>query len=150
MIFDKIENAALYYGLGENFRKALEWLAAADPAALTPGERVEIDGDRVYATMFQVDTLPAGEGKLENHHNYADIQYVYRGREKLGYLLDGPAEALGGYDGEKDIQFFSGDWDTMTVPEGTFYIVWPHDLHSPRLADGPVSPVVRLVAKVKL
>ena len=45
LVIDKIENAPLYYGLGERFRKALEWLAAVDPSTLSPGEKVPIDGE---------------------------------------------------------------------------------------------------------
>lgn len=149
MVIDKIENAHLYYGLGPRFRKALEWLAAADPAELVSGERVDIDGDEVYATYFAVDTLPAQECKLECHRNYADIQFLRSGLEGVGYALpDAPLEQLSEY--EPDIQFFTGAWDTLTVRPGTFYIVWPQDLHAPRVAVDGVGPVERLVAKVKL
>ena len=58
MVVDKIEHASLYYGLGKRFQTALEWLASADVGALTPGQRVDIDGDNVFATLFEVDTLP--------------------------------------------------------------------------------------------
>ena len=47
MVVDKIEHASLYYGLGKRFQTALEWLASADVGALTPGQRVDIDGDNV-------------------------------------------------------------------------------------------------------
>lgn len=60
LVIDKIENAPLYYGLGERFRKALEWLAAVDPSTLSPGEKVPIDGENVYGLLFQVDTLAPG------------------------------------------------------------------------------------------
>ena len=81
MVVDKIEHASLYYGLGERFRTALEWLASADAGALTPGQRVDIDGDNVFATLFEVDTLPPEACKLECHQNYADIQYLLSGME---------------------------------------------------------------------
>ena len=87
MVVDKIEHASLYYGLGERFRTALEWLASADAGALTPGQRVDIDGDNVFATLFEVDTLPPEACKLECHQNYADIQYLLSGMEGAGYAL---------------------------------------------------------------
>ena len=58
MVFDKLEHASLYYGLGPRFQKALEWLAQADPASLPSGQRVDIDGDDIYATRFDVSTKP--------------------------------------------------------------------------------------------
>ncbi len=151
MVIDKIENASLYYGLGERFRKALEWLASVDPATLTSGEKVAIDGDDVYGILFEVDTLPKAECRLEGHQNYADIQFLVDGLESAGYALpDAPLERLAEYDPTADVQFFTTDWDTLTIRPGTFYIVWPQDLHAPRVACGPVVPVKRLVAKVKL
>ena len=89
MVLDKIENAPLYYGLGDRFRRALEWMAHVDHNSLTPSQRVDIDGDNIYATLFTVDTLPAHEAKLETHRQYADIQYVLEGGEKVGYMLEG-------------------------------------------------------------
>lgn len=148
MVFDKIEHAPLYYGLGPRFQMALEWLSHVDPASLIPGQRVDIDGDNVYATLFDVDTLPPEECKLECHRDYADVQYLVQGEEAAGYLLDGPAQPLSEY--TPDIQFFSGKWDALTVRAGTFYIVWPQDLHAPRMATNAPARVVRLVAKVKL
>ena len=87
MVFDKLEHASLYYGLGPRFRQALEWLAQVDPAALPSGQRVDIDGDNIYATRFDVDTKRPEEAKLECHRNYADIQYVVSGTEGVGYAL---------------------------------------------------------------
>jgi len=39
MVIDKMKNASLYYGLGQRFQQALEWLANVDPDSLTPGQR---------------------------------------------------------------------------------------------------------------
>ena len=50
MVLDKIEHASLYYGLGPRFQQALEWLASVDPSTLPVGQRVDIDGDNLFAT----------------------------------------------------------------------------------------------------
>ncbi|NCE64198.1 DUF386 domain-containing protein [Pseudoflavonifractor sp. 524-17] len=150
MVFDRIENAPLYYGLGPRFQKALEWMAQADPTQMKPGEKVVIDGNNVFATLFKVDTLPRAESQLEGHRNYADIQYVLNGQECVGYALEGTVPVTVPFDPEKDIGFWNGDWDTITVRAGNFYIVWPQDLHAPRVASGTPEPVTRLVVKVKL
>ena len=69
--------------------------------------------------------------------------------EGVGYALpDAPLTQLSEY--QPDIQFFTTDWDTLTVRPGTFYIVWPQDLHAPRVALGAPGPVTVIVAKVKL
>lgn len=64
MVLDKIEHASLYYGLGPQFQQALEWLASVDPSTLPVGQRVDIDGDNLFATYFETDTLPPEECKL--------------------------------------------------------------------------------------
>lgn len=149
MVIDKLEHASLYYGLGPRFKQALEWLAAIDPLTLPAGQRVDIDGDNLYATLFEVDTLPPEACKLECHRDYADIQYLVDGLEAAGYSLpDAPLKELSKY--VPDIQFFTTAWDSLTIRPGTFYIVWPQDLHAPRVACGPVEQVKRLVIKVKL
>ena len=149
LVIDKIENASQYYGLGHRFQQALEWLASVDPDSLTPGQRVDIDGDNIYATRFDVITKFPSDCKLECHRDYADIQYVVSGAEKMGYSLpDASLTQLSEY--TPDIQFFTTDWDTLTIRPGTFYIVYPQDLHAPRVAlDAPASVKV-IVAKVKL
>lgn len=148
MVFDRLEHAPLYYGLGPRFRRALEWLAHVDPAAMISGERIDLDGDDLYATYFDLDTLPPGECRLEGHRDYADIQCLLSGRERMGYAPEGDAPPLSDY--APDIQFFGGSWDSLSLRPKTFYIVWPQDLHAPRMADGDVAPVRRIVIKVKL
>ena len=81
MVIDKLKNAPIYYGLGPRFRRALEWLSRADPDALPAGQRISIDGDDIFATLFDTETLPPEQCRLEFHHNYADIQYLVSGRE---------------------------------------------------------------------
>ena len=65
-------------------------------------------------------------------------------------LPDAELRALSEYDSKGDIQFYTAEWDTLTIRPGTFYIVWPQDLHAPRVALGQPGPVQRLVVKVKL
>lgn len=150
MVIDKLEYAPLYYGLGDRFRRALEWLCAVRPDELPTGQRVDIDGDCIYATKFELDTLPREESKLEGHQRYADIQCLIRGGECVGWAPEGTMEPVSAYDEKGDIRFFQGDWDCLALQPGSFYIAWPQDLHAPRVANGLVGPVTRIVVKVKL
>ena len=82
---------------------------------MTPGQRVDIDGDNVFATLFEVDTLPPEACKLECHQNYADIQYLLSGMEGAGYALpDAELHALSEYD-----------------PKGTSSFIRPSGTRSP-------------------
>ena len=148
MVFDTIENASLYYGLGPRFQAALEWIQAADANTMESGQRMDIDGDNLYATYFDLTTLPGEESKLEGHREYADLQYLIEGREQVGYALLGTAAPVSAY--TPDIQFYQGGWDALTLSPGCFYIVWPQDLHAPRVASGAPEQVRRLVVKITL
>ena len=64
----------------------------------------------------------------------ADIQYLLEGRECVGWAQRGTVPATVPYDPQKDIGFWNGDWDTLKLEAGMFYIVWPDDLHAPRVA----------------
>ena len=132
MVIDRVKNAAVYYGLGERFQKALEWMVQADPSSMVPGEKCTIDGENIFATLFEVDTLPR------------------EGSECVGYAQNGTVPVTVPYDPQKDIGFWNGDWDTLKLEAGMFYIVWPDDLHAPRVACGAPAPVKRMVVKVKL
>ena len=149
MVFDTIENAPLYYGLGPRIQKALEWIQTADISTMEPGQRIDIDGDNLYATYFDLYTLPWEESKLEGHRNYADIQYLIEGQEQVGYALLGTMAPVSDYY-ISDIRFYEGNWDALTLRSGCFYIVWPQDLHAPRMAVRAPERVRRLVVKVRL
>lgn len=150
MVIDRVKNAAVYHGLGARFRKALEWMVQADPSGMAPGEKYAIDGENIFATLFEVETLPREESQLEGHKRYADIQYLLEGRECVGWAQRGTVPATVPYDPQKDIGFWNGDWDTLKLEAGMFYIVWPDDLHAPRVAWGAPAPVKRMVVKVRL
>ena len=150
MVIDRVKNAAVYHGLGARFRKALEWMVQADPSGMAPGEKYAIDGENIFATLFEVETLPREEAQLEGHKRYADIQYLLEGCECVGWAQRGTVPATVPSDPHTDIGFWNGDWDTLKLEAGMFYIVWPDDLHAPRVAWGAPAPVKRMVVKVRL
>jgi len=150
MVLDKIENASLYYGLGKNFETALRYAQEHDLAALEVG-RHDIDGDNVYVSVQEYDSLGLADCKLEGHRTYADIQYVLRGTESIGYVNIKDVTPAIPYDGKNDIEFFSGKATQLKMPAGTFAIVFPHDIHQPKWAwKERTEHIKKVVIKVKL
>ncbi len=150
MVFDNVKNVSLYYGLGDRFHTALEWMTRADTSKLKSGDRVDIDGDLIFARYFEVDTKSPDGAMPEGHANYADIQCLLEGDEAVGYALqDGRAPAKA-YDPSADIAFWDVPFSMIRLKPGDFYIVWPEDLHAPRLAVASPSRVRVLVVKVRL
>ena len=135
-------------------RMILELLLASHNCSCTTCEK---SGDcrlQELAMRFGVRRVRFGdsreESQLEGHKRYADIQYLLEGSECVGYAQNGTVPVTVPYDPQKDIGFWNGDWDTLKLEAGMFYIVWPDDLHAPRVACGAPAPVKRMVVKVKL
>ena len=143
MILDSLGNAARYAALGERFAAAFAFLGSADLERLAAG-RHEIDGDRMYAIVSDGPGRRRGEGRLETHARYADVQYVVAGVDEMGWK---PAPACGApsvpYDPEKDVAFFAGEPDAwVAVRAGSFALFFPEDAHLPLVSEGRIRKVV--------
>lgn len=145
MIIDRIENAALYGGLGERIALAL----ASVRTKREPG-RYELDGDKVVVLVQQYQTKPMSEGKWEAHRKHIDVQYVAAGVEKIGWANINRLKVTEPYDDAKDVAFYKGDGDFVTVPAGSFVILFPEDAHMPCTALDKPSPVTKVVVKVRV
>jgi len=145
MIIDRIENAALYGGLGERIALAL----ASVRTKREPG-RYELDGDKVFALVQQYQTKPMAEGKWEAHRKHIDVQYVAAGIERIGWANISRLKVTEPYDDSKDVAFYKGDGDFVTVPAGWFVILFPEDAHMPCTALDAPAPVTKVVVKVRV
>ena len=148
MIYDTIEHMGQYRCLSKNLARALDFLTGSDLQSL-PDERVEIDGERVYAFFQRYDTRPANDCP-EAHKNYIDIQYVIEGEELIGVApLSAMKREIEAHP-ERDIWFYHGPLDEITLGGDKFVVLFPGDAHAPNIAvDGP-EPVRKCVVKVKL
>ena len=145
MIVDRIENAAIYSGLGERIAMGLA-------SVLTPREpgRYELDGDNVFVIAQRYQSKPLAEGKWESHRNYIDIQFVAEGVERIGWAPISRLILSEPYHETKDIAFYQGEGDFVTVPAGSFVILFPEDAHMPGIAVGTPAPVTKIVIKVRV
>jgi YhcH/YjgK/YiaL family protein len=146
MIVDALDNALLYFGLGEGIKKGLLYIGGTDFSSLETG-RHDIEGDQLFAMVQKYETKPLENGKWEAHRRYWDIQYVVKGVEQLHYANVGHLSA-GEYDAEKDFLGLDGEGDQITLREGMFAILSPQDAHMPGMALGPSTEVNKVVIKV--
>lgn len=149
MIFDKLKNAHLYYGLSPLFEKGLRYLQETDLLAMETGKYL-IEGEDLFILIKRYDSFPLAECKLENHHNYADIQLVVSGKE---YFCYAPVDKLLLKESkpENDVYYFDGQCDPITLTGDLFALVLPDDGHMPERAINEQSePIVKAVVKVKL
>lgn len=149
MIFDSIENCSLYYGLGEKFKTAFEFLKNTDLENL-PLEKIEIDGDEIFALPQKYTTVDEHEKKWEAHRKYIDLQYIIYGSENIGFVLIDYLDELEDYDEEKDYELLSGEGDYVQINDGEFAIFFPDDAHKPGLKVGEKEEVHKIVVKIKV
>ncbi|MFA3782444.1 YhcH/YjgK/YiaL family protein [Melioribacteraceae bacterium 4301-Me] len=148
MIFDQIENAHLYFPLGEKIRQGLSYLIETDFSKISKG-KYPIDGDDVFALVDQYNSKPLSAGKWEAHKRYIDIQYVINGVENIGFGKIKDMKIIEEYNTEKDIMFLEGKGNFVKVKEGHFVILFPDDIHMPGISVDDPATVKKVVIKVK-
>lgn len=149
MIKDNIENAQNYYGLSENLKKGFEFLKNNNLENFENG-KYEIDGENIFVSVQGYNTKPEREGKFEAHKKYADIQFIIKGQEKLGFTNIQNCTPSTFYDEKNDIVFLEGQGDFVTAHEGDFLIFYPQDAHMPCISIDNPQYVKKAVVKVKL
>jgi len=147
VIVDKLENAERYYDRHQGFRAAFEFLRTQNLDSLTTGRR-EVDGARLYALISRDQAHGKAGAKLEAHRKYIDIQYAIAGEEVIGLRPTADCRDVAvSYDATKDIGFFADPPETwVTVPKGSFAILWPADAHAPLSGQGEVRKAIVKVA----
>ncbi len=152
MIIDHISKRAFYYGLGENFRTALDYFALLTEGKkeLPANKAHDINlADGVNIRVRPMMTKPAAECRIESHVKEADIHFVPYGLEKIGYV---PLEGLEleGADPEGDISFWRGHCEQLTLKPGFFMIAFPQDAHMPCGCRDAPAFLLKLIAKIRL
>lgn len=151
MISDNLKNASFYIQLGPDWKKAFDFLEQCKKVLPEKG-RYEIDGSQVFALVQQYETTPPENGRWEAHKNYVDIQCVLSGREKIGYAPAGYGLNPAAYNPEKDCGFFGDTRESVMLPleEGQFAIFMPGEIHKPHCFFGEISPVNKVVIKIRI
>lgn len=148
MIFDSLENARLYRGLGARIESAIEYLSVTDFSELETG-RHEVDGDSVYALVQRTTTVEDTERLYESHRRYLDIQYVIEGCECIRFHPVSGLDVSKPYDGESDIVFYARTAGAdLILDPGYFAVFYPQDAHMPLLACDITGPLTKVVMKV--
>ena len=151
MIFDRLKNASQYDILGEKIKKGFDFLINTDLKSL-PGGKYEIDEDKIFANVQTLTTKPKEDKKWEVHRKYIDIQYVIKGREKMGYgILEDFKKVVNPYDNKKDIEFLDGEkFNYIDVNEGDFVMFYPNDVHAPMLSVEDDEEIKKVIVKIAI
>ena len=151
MLIDHLQYASKYYGSSPNVAKALQWLEQ-HRHELTNMEngQYEIDGENVYAIVNSYSTKPTTECGWEAHKIYCDIHYSVTGSERIAYAPLHVMTESQAYNIEKDYSLYSGTGDWISVRQGMFCLLLPHDVHAPgAFANGQSEFLKKVVIKLK-
>lgn len=117
------------------------------------GERIDLQGDDVYALLQYPRTKPRAEQQMEAHRRYADVQAVIDGDELLEVTpLEGLATTLP-YDAARDVSLhpMPAQGSRLVMRPGLAAVLFPPDGHAPLQApDGTPHPSRRIVVKVRV
>ena len=151
MILDTLSNIERYAALHPCFPQAIRFLQRPDLVASPDGRHELLDGNHLYASLSSYETQPFEGGLLEGHQNYIDIQFTLAGRESMGWAPFQGQPVATPYDPPRDIAFFHGPCQRITLQAGDFMILWPSDLHLPmRHFANTAEHVRKVVVKVKV
>ena len=147
MIIDRIENAALYNGLGAGIVAALNYIKQNDLNNVEVG-KYEIVKDQVVMLVMESVQKNTNKVRMEAHRKNIDVQYWVKGSELMGYDSLQSQEVLDPFNEEKDYGIYAGEgYFTRFVP-GMFAIYFPTDLHTAIADENCPTRVKKIVFKV--
>ncbi len=150
MIYDKLSNAHLYYGLGKKFEDAFRFLATTDFSQMPAGVySTMIDGRETVYKVKRYDSRLHEDCHLEKHENCIDLQYIVSGREYFGYAPMDQELVRCGDNLSDDCVYFEDISSKVVLKAGMFAMAFTDDVHMPelRIGEEPV-PVVKAIVKI--
>lgn len=130
---------------------SIQWLREL-PSAPDCG-RYELDEKTgLYAMIMRYDTVMPEESRYESHRNVVDLQYTLSGGEGIEWSHTSDLVADGGYDAERDLQFYLPGEPAAFVKNlpGYFSIYVPSDAHRPKIKLPGHGDVFKAVVKIPL
>lgn len=113
----------------------------------------EIEEKRIYAQVLDLETQEPNNILPEVHRNYLDIQYLHKGKEKIGVSTDlGKYPVFQEYNEVRDILFYQyvDNESLLTMRPGNFAVFFPSDIHRPAQIDEESCSIRKIVVKVAI
>lgn len=132
------------------WESAFAYLRDTDLESVAPGKYV-LDGDHVYVLVSEGNTKDLKDTKWEAHLKYIDIQYVIKGKEKIGVATLAKADRMEPFNSGKDIGFFNlpeSEGKYYVAEPGKFFIFFPQDAHRPGVRAEESEWVKKVVIKI--
>ena len=153
MIFGNVRDfESSFTWLPKPLKTAVEHLKQTDFNAL-PAGNYDLQGKDIYVQVIDMTTKPFAETRPEVHRQYIDVQFLVRGREKIGVASDtGNNGVAGDLLAERDLLFCKTmeNESTLTMTPGSFAVFLPTDVHRPGCAFDQPEAIRKVVVKVRV
>jgi len=137
-----------YRSYPKGWDMAFEWLKTNDLDTIEPGT-YNIIGDSVRAIVSEGPAPAIDTVKWEAHRNFNDLQYIVKGKAKMGVSPVEEATVTEAYDPVNDVGFFDAGGTYYTATPGTFFIFTPEEVHRPGIRIEGYDRVKKVVIKVR-
>lgn len=151
MIFSSLKTGDELQAYPEAIRRALNFLNDNDVEQMEVGD-YPIEGDRLYAKVFDLTTQPVENTHPEIHTKYIDVQYWPSGSERFGIApYYGGGEVVEARE-SADTYFLKevADESFVTARPGCFAVFFPWDAHRPGTVLGEPATFRKCVVKVSM
>ena len=138
-----------YHSNKQVWNKVFTYLKTQNMETLAPG-KYPIDGDNAYAIITEAPSKEPDQAKWESHRNYIDLQYVIKGKEKIGVAPVSTVKVITPYDESKDAANYTADGTYYIASSDKFFLFFPEDAHRPNIKVDGYDTVKKLVIKIKM
>jgi YhcH/YjgK/YiaL family protein len=145
------EFAYQYHKNKELWDKAFTFLKNTNLDTLSVGKHV-LDGDNLFISVTEAPTKDFEATKWEAHKKYIDVQYIIKGKEKMGVVDVTKVTAIDPFNETKDVGFYTAPEKDAKYYEATpeaYLIFFPCDAHRPSIKVEGCDTTKKLVVKIK-
>jgi biofilm protein TabA len=129
---DVKEFAHQYWAKKAWWDSAVNFLRTHDLQTIPNGKTLLI-GDSVYVSVTEGPLKEFDKTQWEAHRKYIDLQYISRGKEKIGVAPLSAATVINPYNEGKDVANFKAEGTFYVSDPGTFFLFFPNDAHRPSI-----------------
>lgn len=148
MIIDHLKNIRLYFNLGDEFQKALEFVQNIDKN-ISVGEYAV--SSEMKSWVYEYNTLSLESAQWESHVKHIDLQYCIRGIERIHFAHKNMLTQVSEYNESNDLVKYEDDdqyYPYVDTGNGVFAIFFPDDAHAPQVYQSEPEFIKKVVVKI--
>jgi YhcH/YjgK/YiaL family protein len=145
---NSVEFERQYESNKELWDKAFTYLGDEKLNIIAPGKYL-IDGDNAFAIITLGPPKKLEDVKWESHRKYIDLQYVIKGKIKIGVSPVSAAKVTEPYTDSRDAANYTAEGRYLTATPKEFFLFFPQDAHRPDIKVDGSDTLRKLVIKIR-